>query len=423
MPNNDRHYFLDWLRIIAFFILILFHTAKYYAPLPWHIQSPEPQVGILPYMMATGPWRLALLFMISGVASAFILGKTSPLSFIRQRSLRLLVPLGFGIIVVIPPQFYYEVIDKFNYTGSYLEFLGLYLTGYGGFCGNDGKCLFFPDWNHLWFLGYLWVYSVALAVFAATWSGRLDQFGASLDRMLTGWRAIAIPALTLAILRVVLAGAATSNIPVVASVFYHANYFVLFVVGVLLARQAGIWKTAEAQRWVALGIAVACWAARVAYFSIPPAEFAPGTAVVLRYAELAVFGICAWSAIMAAVGFAHRHLNVDNGVRRYMTQAVFPIYILHQTVIIALAFNLRPFGIPAFLEGPLIALATTLLCLAAFEGIRRIPLLRPLFGLAPAVRIEHPRDGIVFGSQIRPRRNAATKRSASDGVSTTTGSP
>lgn len=388
MKNNERHYFLDWLRIIAFLILIVFHTAKYYAPLPWHIQTAEPIAAILPYMMLTGPWRLALLFLISGVASAFILGKTTPLAFMRQRSWRLLLPLSFGVIVIVPPQLYYEVVDKYHYAGSFVEFMGLYLSGYGGFCGAGGKCMFLPDWNHLWFLGYLWVYSVVLVVFASLWHGRLETLGALLARLLTGWRALVIPACTLAVLRVVLAGAAASNIPVVASVFYHANYFIMFVAGVLLARQAGIWKTAEAQRWTALGVALACWAARVAYFSVPPADIAPDLAALLRHGEMAVFGVCAWSAIMAAAGFAHRHLNFDNGVRRYMTQAVFPVYILHQTVIIALAFNLRPFGIPPVLEGPLIVVATSLLCFAAFEGIRRIPFLRPLFGLTP---VEAPR--------------------------------
>ena len=65
------------------------------------------------------------------------------------------------MLVIVPPQPYFEVVHKAGYAGSYLDFLRLYFTGYGGFC-RGGNCLVLPTWNHLWFVVYLWVYSVLL---------------------------------------------------------------------------------------------------------------------------------------------------------------------------------------------------------------------------------------------------------------------
>ena len=71
----------------------------------------------------------------------------------------------------------------------------------------------------------------------------------------------------------------------------------------------------------------------------------------------------------------------DSAALRYLTQAVFPVYILHQTVIVVLAHNLQPLGLRPAAEGPLLVLTTFALCLGGFELVRRVGWLRPLFGL------------------------------------------
>jgi surface polysaccharide O-acyltransferase-like enzyme len=93
-----------------------------------------------------------------------------------------------------------------------------------------------------------------------------------------------------------------------------------------------------------------------------------------------------WSAIVAAVGFARRHLNRDFAARRYLTDAVFPVYILHQTLIIVLAVSLARWQLPVGVEAPLLVLGTFALSLLGFEVVRRVPMLRPWFGLPPASR-------------------------------------
>ena len=90
---------------------------------------------------------------------------------------------------------------------------------------------------------------------------------------------------------------------------------------------------------------------------------------------------CAWSAIVAACGFARRYLNADGRVRRYLTDAVFPVYIAHQTLIVLLAHGFKPLGLAPGLEAVLVMALTAGGSFALYEAVRRVAVLRPLFGL------------------------------------------
>ncbi|HEU4853120.1 MAG TPA: acyltransferase family protein [Telluria sp.] len=384
MDKPQRHYFLDWARIIAFFILILYHTGMYYVTWDWHVKSPFASGMLEPFMFLSSPWRLGLLFFISGVASAFLLSNTRAGAFVRQRSWRLLLPLAFGMLVIVPLQPYYEVVEKVGYTGSFLEFMRLYVTGFDGFCRED--CLILPTWNHLWFVAYLWVYTVLLAALATlSGSARLERWGSALARLLGGWRAIVLPAAVLAASRNMLAYRFETTHALVDDFYSHGVYLPLFAAGVLLAREERFWKTLQALRVQALGIALACWAFLV-YYHLVVDHSAHSAALmeVLRPTEDVVYGLCQWSAIAAACGFARRHLNQDGPRRQYLTHAVFPVYILHQTVIVTLAHNMQPLGLAPAIEGPVIVALTLALCFGGYEVMRRFALTRPLFGLGEA---------------------------------------
>ena len=156
----ERRYDLDRVRVAAFFLLVLYHVGMYYVSWDWHVKSPHAGETLEPLMLLTSPWRLSLLFLVSGIATALLFGKR-PAGFVRQRSWRLLLPLIFGMLVIVTPQAYYEVVEKLpgGYRDGYLAFWGRYLQNDPTFC-REGDCLDVPTWNHLWFVAYLWVYTV-----------------------------------------------------------------------------------------------------------------------------------------------------------------------------------------------------------------------------------------------------------------------
>jgi len=158
-----RRFDLDWVRFLAFALLVPYHVGMYYVSWDWHVKSPTPVAAIEPLMILSAPWRLSLLFLVSGVATGYLSDKL-PVGFLRQRSWRLLLPLLFGMYVVVPPQAYLELVEKVpgGYHAGYLDFLSGYMHGGDLYCMAPGDCVDGPTWNHLWFVAYLWVYTVLL---------------------------------------------------------------------------------------------------------------------------------------------------------------------------------------------------------------------------------------------------------------------
>ena len=380
MDNRDtRLYFLDWIRICAFFVLILYHTGMYYVTWDFHIKSPSASDTIEPLMMMSGPWRLGLLFLVSGVAAAFLLQKLGSARFLRQRSARLLLPLIFGMLVVVPPQPYLEVVEKMAYQGSYLDFMKLYLSNYQGFC-KAGSCLDLPTWNHLWFVTYLWVYTLLLAALVAALGANWQRLSDTIARTLTGWKLLVLPVAILAAARVALYSRYPSTHDLVNDWYNHAQYVPLFMLGALLAKQRAVWQRMDAMRFAALGLALGCWATLMAYYALVD-NLNPADIVLLTEIQRVVYALLQWSAMLAVFGFGHHHLQFDSAKRRYLAQAVFPVYIVHQTLIIVFAHVMQPARMPPLTEGLILVVLTVTFSFGIFEAVRRVPLLRACFGI------------------------------------------
>jgi glucan biosynthesis protein C len=390
--SGERRYDLDWVRIGAFMLLIFYHVGMYYVTWDWHVKSPQASPTIEPLMMLTSPWRLSLLFLISGVATGYLLDRQGVRGFLGQRSVRLLVPLIFGMAVIVPPQSYLEVVEKIAYPGSYADFWKLYVTGYHGFCrGSD--CLRVPTWNHLWFVAYLWVYTVVLYVGVLILPGAASWLRRFAERRLTGVGVLLWPIAYLAFVKVALSGHFPATHALVGDWYNHAMYGAIFLLGFVLAGTKAPWAAIARARWIALGLAILGWGFLCAFLGMYEDAPAPPTALFIGRV---VYGTEQWLAITAVLGFAHRHLVHDSAARRYLTTAIFPVYILHQTVIVVCAHALKPAHLNPAIEGPLLVLVTGATCFLGYEVIRRVALLRPLFGLA-----------LVMGVAPRRRPNTA----------------
>lgn len=378
----ERRHDLDWVRVCAFGLLVLYHVGMYYVSWDWHVKSPHAGETLEPFMLLSGPWRLSLLFLVSGAASAFLLTKM-PKGFLGSRSWRLLLPLIFGMLVIVPPQSYYEILDSGypgGYHDGYLAFWGRYLAGDGSFCDQDG-CLDLPTWNHLWFVAYLWVYTVAIWLINRIARNALPRASQWLGRMLSGPGILLWPVLSLAVVRIALIERFESTHALVDDWYNHAQYFSVFLLGFLMARTTGFWESLQRLRWISLALAAASYGFLIWYFYSSGYGDANPPPDVLRNFQRVVWATNQWTSIAAIFGFAYRFRHADSAALRYLTPAVFPIYILHQTVIVVAAYNLRPLGIPPLPEGLLLAALTFAACFGGYEVIKRFDWLRPLFGL------------------------------------------
>jgi len=368
MTNDTRLHHLDWLRVVAFGLLIFYHTGMLYVTWPYHVKSPRIVAAVEWPMVLANPWRLALLFFISGVASRFLLGKLGPGRFARDRVGRLLPALLFGMLVVVPPQAFFELTTRGRFAGGYLAFwAGHYLVA------DRTLGTIVPTWNHLWFLVYLLAYCLAFAALAAGWRAR---------------RPIACPALVL----LLAPGAWLAAANVLASEWRpdthaflgdwagHLRWIGLFAAGLFAARSDGFWRAVRGRRHPLAAAAFLLAAVFVGLRAALQAGWVGDRWDGPLYA--AASGAFGWTAILAILGLASEHLNRPSRALSYLNVAILPVYMLHQTVLIALAVALFPRRLPLGIEATLVVAGTLATCVLLYEvAIRRLAVLRFCFGL------------------------------------------
>ena len=375
MSTAGRHFGMDWLRIAAFGLLILYHVGMFYVPWGWHVKTAEPAEWATIPMLATNSWRIPLLFVVSGYASAALFARSDGVGrFLRNRSARLLVPLVAGMALIVAPQPWVELQFKHEYRSSFGHF---FLHDYFAFEPINGIML--PTWNHLWFVVYLWLYTIALGallLLPERWKAAARD---TADRALTDWRLLSLPLALLALRLWVGWPVPEETHDVVGDGYAHTLLFPLFVFGYLLRDAPGIWR--GIRRWWAW----AGWLAILSYGLIllieffwrgetPAPEWADFMFATARLVQM-------WGAIVALIGIADRYWNRDHPIRSTLTEAIFPFYIIHQTIIVLLGWYLLRLALPAAAEFAIILAATVAGCCAFYMIGRNIPLLRPLIGL------------------------------------------
>lgn len=395
---TDRRYDLDWLRIIVFGVLILYHVGMFYVSWDWHVKSSRASEAIEPLMMLSSPWRLTLLFLISGVATRFMADKLSVWKFTGARMGRLWPPLLLAVFVIVPPQAYYEVVEAIQ-AGAPLtvdNFYLSYVTASGNWCDADG-CLTTPTYNHMWFVAYLILYTLALVPLLPLLR-RLPRLSA----LIAGPLLILAPWLIMAALRVTLMPIFGESHDFRVDWYLHALYFSVFLFGSAIAKYEPFFERCMQWRWPALGIALASWAALIIYFNAHPEGVDPPE--WLRATMRAVRELDAWCAIVAAIGFAHKHLRASDGpVRRLLTQAIFPFYLIHQTVIVVAGHHIDALALPLWIEAPLLIAVTALGCWLFFDLGRRVPVLRVWIGLPSNTGPSRDRHQRVRAEEARQR--------------------
>lgn len=245
---SSRHYGLDWLRIGAFGVLILYHIAMAFSPWHWVVTTGHAYTALIAPMAAVTPWRLGLLFAVSGYASATLVARAAtPHAFAAERSRRLLVPLAFGMLAIVPLEMWVRVLEG-GYPHGYLRFWLLDGWRVGTFYGVE-----FPSWEHLWFLVYLWTYSMLLAAFVATAGAarRMDRLAAWLSR---GNRLLWAPIALMATIRLAALFVVPEGQGLLHDIAGHSQYLPLFALGYLVARRRHC-----GARCTAMPPAPSCW--------------------------------------------------------------------------------------------------------------------------------------------------------------------
>jgi glucan biosynthesis protein C len=374
--TTDRHYGMDWLRIGAFGLLILYHVGMAFVPWDYEVKLADPPIAwaTIP-MFLTNPWRLSLLFLVSGYASAAILARDPDIGgFVRSRLARLGIPLLFGMAVIVTPQPWVNLVTQHDYPHGFGWFMA---HDYYAFQFIDGIAM--PTWMHLWFVVYLLAYTLVLAALLALPKPWRDGGRRAAERLLAGVLLLPLPMLYIGLVRSFLPPGWSDSHHLIDDASAHAAYLFCFMFGVLL-RRSDVLRAAIGRQWpIAAVLAVLAYAA-IAGFEIAypgdtplPPEFGP-VYRTCRAVEM-------WGAIVALLGIADRYWNRDSRWRPILAEAVFPFYIIHQTVIVVVGYWLL-FTATSPLERFIVLIAATVAgCWLFYDLGRRVGWLRPLIGL------------------------------------------
>lgn len=380
--SEERRYDLDWLRVIAFGVLIFYHIGMYYvADWQWHIKSDETSELLQDIMIFTNPWRMALLFFISGIAFAAVSKKfDSRFKLAWLRTKRLFIPLLFGMFVLVAPQVYIEFLDRGLIEKGFTDFWLHYINPNTNLLMEKQSIIGLLTWNHLWFLPYLWLYSLLILCFTAPLK-RLAKSKCLAKIPLLGFTLFLMTLLIGVWLQ--LRNLYPTSHDLISDWYNHGKYLLAFTAGYLVFWQKSWWQQAIKARYWLLIIALACYAFIIAdrHGAFPELAAAFQQSVLIKIFYGVIFSANIWCSIFAVLGLTGHFLNKPSKTLRYANEAVLPWYLLHQSVIVVLAWWIDSIGLPVAVEVTLLIVLTVLVCLLGAEVLKRVTVLSYLSGL------------------------------------------
>ncbi|PSL44744.1 peptidoglycan/LPS O-acetylase OafA/YrhL [Chitinophaga niastensis] len=381
METTKRQIYLDWLRIFSILGVLFFHSAMpFVAEDDWHIKNHETSdlIGVFNHFMHL--FRMPLLFFVSGTVSYYMMQHRSGWSFIGLRCRRLFIPLVFCMFVIVPPQVYMERLTQ-NFHGNFWQFYPRVLEFVPYPKGNF-------SWHHLWFILYMFLYDLLLAPFFA-WvaSPKSIQFKEKLVALARGKRIywLMLPGI---VWYTLLSRQFPETNDLVHDGCYFFYWLFFLLAGFICVAQPKLLDSLERNRRFALTIGFVSLLL-INYLQWNDHELRFFTDPTLKtytlYTLRMLRSLIGWSWVLALVGYGKRYLNRPHKVLGYLNQAVYPFYILHQTVIVILVYYIVRVPNESILSKYLFTVVVTFFITMGIYHlfIRPYALTRFLFGMKP----------------------------------------
>ncbi len=380
-----RQHFLDWLRVLAFAYLVFFHTGMMFVEWPFHIESGYDSDFLKTIMMLTTNWRLDLLFLVSGVAISVMMTKMSIKGFLWQRVIKLFIPFMFACAVIIAPQPYFEATQKGLIDMSFWQF---WTQEHFHFTWLEGMLTPWPTYNHMWYVLYLFIYTILLVpLFMFINSDKGYTIISKLENWLVKGARILWAPYVLYLGVYFCTGHNDITHAVWDDWFGHFIYAYILIMGIVFVRMPKCWQAFEDNRYISLTLALVSYSIII----VKSRYSTPLDPIPWDLIEM----IIKWSWVATLIGFSKRYLNFNNRFIRYGNSIVYPFFILHQTVIIVIGYYIIDWGMHGVLEFLAIMVGTFIISYALIElVIKRLNILRLVFGL----KVKKKEPGIALNS-------------------------
>jgi hypothetical protein len=387
----ERLAYLDWLRFIVVLALAPFHAALSYTGFGYVYVYDDPvRDAVLEgrglfghfgpdelrmFTVFLDNWGMHLLFFVSGMGAVRSLRKRSAAAFVGERATRLMLPYLVILLTLVPIQSWFRALDFKTFSAGFFAFYPHFFNGVTTGPGSPGNF----DWGHLWFLVYLFVFSVIAVPLFGAWQRRgvPTSRGPGTPRFaLAGW--VLAPALWIALLEAVFRPGWPGSLNLVSDWANFTVYLSCFVFGYMAGADPRLAETAERIGFAALALGLVAFAARIASYR----WFSVGDGYQ-TFNVLAQFlrGLAAWCLVVAAIGLGRKYLKATGRSLGIARDLSYPLYLLHYAPVTAATYFLLDSGLgiwPRWALSVLLTWATVALCTFVF---RFIPPLRSLFGI------------------------------------------
>ena len=372
----DRVQYVDAIRVWAIGLVFLAHVAEVFNPWDeWHITNAERSRAAGEIAVFAAPWVMPIIMLLAGVSACYSLRHRSNGAYLRDRMVRLLIPLVVGTLLLVPPQVYLERRWRGQFHGSFTAFFPHFFHG----IYPDGNL----SWHHLWFLAHLFLYSViALPLFRylqrTDGGGERIKWLARVGAASGGILWLAVP---LVIERNVLWGLFPERHMLTSDWSNHALLFVAYVYGFVLAGSPWLGRVID-RRWkaaLALGLLGTGALGTGTWMGVLPARLPPPYSFDYL-AFWTLYAVCAWAWMVAVLGAGRRWLDHDGVVLRYGRRVGYALYVMHQPVIVAVAFVVVQWHEPLGVKFATILLASAAGTILGAELLVRLPIVRLAFG-------------------------------------------
>lgn len=356
MLTSNRRYDIDWVRVIAIGLLLIYHTAigfQSWGIMIGFIATDKPWPALWTPMLMLNVWRIPLLFFVSGMGVFFAIQNRNWKELILERAGRILVPFLFGMFVIVP--------------------LGVYLWQYY----YNWDLTYSQNPGHLWFLGNIFVYvlilSPAFFFLKKNGNGKIARG----IKWLLGTPLGIVLVMAAFVAEAMLVGPRPFELYAMTWHGFFLGLIAFFFGFCFVLSGPPFWQMILKWRWFFIAAAVLLYAYRITQFQQFPPNYL-----------LAIESNC-W--IIAVFAFAYQYLNRPGKALDYLSQAAYPVYILHMIFLYLGSLLIFPLDIPSPIQYPLLLIFTLVGCFVSYEFlVRRINFIRPLFGLKIKRQVVRP---------------------------------
>lgn len=362
-----RRYEIDWIRNISILTLFFYHTSAIFTQFgDFYIISEQKNIIADLFILIFFIWYMPMLFFLAGASTYFSLKYRNLKEYLLERTKKLLIPFIFGLIVFVPPQTYLARVWRGENDINYFEHLKFFFSNITNFNGFDGT--FTPA--HLWFILYLFIVSVigSLLIFFIIKKDPKNSLINLLNRIFFG---------KLNFILLIMLGLVSDLFPNIMGKSI-VECFLVFIFGYITYQNEELLRVISKKRKQYFNAFLLLGGIGIIYTFLIRSSIESFLVWVID--GIIKNGILI-SAICSGIGFGSVYLNKKNKLLNYLNKASFPVYIIHQPILLLFAFFIIPTVKSTTLSMIIIIVSSTITTFFMYELLKKVKVFNFVLGI------------------------------------------